>query len=105
MGEEHANSANARGVPRRPVAPHVVPRADRHTNAALSVMGGMSLQITAGSLGHADSRLTERFYAHLSPDHIAKEAGGSITAIGVGADEKVVPAKPGNLKRMWHSFF
>ena len=74
--------------------PHMSFHGLRHTNAALSVMGGMSLQITAASLGHADSRLTERFYAHLSPDHIAKEVRRASPRFGLGSDEHVVPVTP-----------
>jgi len=42
----------------------------RHTWASLSAMAGMELMVIARSLGHADLRMVERHYAHLSPSFI-----------------------------------
>jgi integrase len=39
----------------------------RHTWASHSVMNGMPLQVVSEQLGHADLRITVRFYAHLAP--------------------------------------
>jgi len=43
----------------------------RHTYASHLVMAGVSLQVVAVNLGHADTRITERHYAHLDPTHVA----------------------------------
>jgi integrase len=42
----------------------------RHTFASHAVMDGVSLMIVARLLGHADTKMVEKHYAHLSPDHI-----------------------------------
>ena len=43
----------------------------RHTYATLLLQKGTTLPIIAAGLGHADSRMTERHYAHLSPNLVA----------------------------------
>ena len=52
-----------------PVSFHVL----RHTYGSLLARAGVSLQIISIAMGHADTRMTQRHYAHLSPDHVAKE--------------------------------
>ena len=43
----------------------------RHSYASVLVKRGVSLQIVATLLGHADTRTTEKHYAHLAPSHVA----------------------------------
>ena len=43
----------------------------RHTWASLSIMNGTPLLVVAKNLGHADTRMCERFYGHLSPSYVA----------------------------------
>jgi len=45
----------------------------RHTYGSLLARRGVPLQIISAAMGHADTRMTQRHYAHLSPDHVAKE--------------------------------
>jgi integrase len=42
----------------------------RHTWASHAVMNGVPLMIVAKNLGHADTRMVERTYAHLAPSYI-----------------------------------
>jgi integrase len=42
----------------------------RHTWASLSVMGGMPLLVVANNLGHADTRMVERHYGHLTQSYM-----------------------------------
>lgn len=44
----------------------------RHTHASLLAMEGVPMQVIARQLGHADTRMTEKHYAHLSPDYVAE---------------------------------
>jgi integrase len=41
----------------------------RHTYASLSVMSGMPLLVLAHNLGHKDTRMVEKHYAHLLPSY------------------------------------
>jgi integrase len=43
----------------------------RHTYASHLVMAGAPLQVVAANLGHADTRMTEKHYAHLAPSYVA----------------------------------
>ncbi len=44
----------------------------RHTYASLLVMRGVPLEVIAECLGHSDTRMTKRHYAHLAPGHVAE---------------------------------
>jgi integrase len=44
----------------------------RHTYASLSVMAGVPLLVIAANLGHADTRMVERHYGHLSKSYVAE---------------------------------
>lgn len=45
----------------------------RHTFGALLAQNGISMRVIAEALGHADTRITEKHYAHLSPSYVAEE--------------------------------
>jgi len=42
----------------------------RHTWASLAVMAGMPLMVVAQNLGHADTRMVEKHYGHMSRSHV-----------------------------------
>lgn len=44
----------------------------RHTWASLSVMAGVPLAVVAQNLGHADTRMVEKHYGHMSPSFVAE---------------------------------
>jgi integrase len=44
----------------------------RHTYAASLVMAGVPLNVVSRNLGHADTKITEKHYAHLAPSYIAE---------------------------------
>jgi integrase len=43
----------------------------RHTHASIFAMRAVPMAVIARQLGHADTRMTERHYAHLAPNYIA----------------------------------
>lgn len=43
----------------------------RHTYASALAMKGVPLQVIAAVLGHSDTRITHKHYAHLMPSYIA----------------------------------
>jgi len=43
----------------------------RHTHASHLAMKGVPMAVIARQLGHADTRMTERHYAHLAPSYVA----------------------------------
>lgn len=52
------------------VTPHVL----RHTAASWLAMAGVPMFDISRYLGHSDTRVTERRYAHLSPEHLRRAA-------------------------------
>jgi integrase len=76
--------ANAKITP--PVGFHAL----RHTWASLSVMAGVPLMVVARNLGHADTKMTEAHYGHLSPSYIADAIRAGAPVFGIEPDAKVV---------------
>jgi integrase len=51
---------------------------------------GVPLQIVAANLGHVDTRMTEKHYAHLSPSHIAEVIRAAMPKLGIVTRTNVV---------------
>jgi integrase len=61
----------------------------RHTWASLAVMNGTPLMIVARNLGHADTRMCEAHYAHLSPGHVRDAIRAGAPVFGLKAEPVV----------------
>jgi integrase len=61
----------------------------RHTYASRLAMRGVPMGVIAAQLGHSDTRMTERHYAHLSPSYVADTVRQSFGTLGI------VPASAG----------
>jgi len=46
--------------------------------------------VIAEQLGHADTRMTEKHYAHLAPSYVADTIRAHFPTLGIGDDEPVV---------------
>lgn len=55
----------------------------RHTHGSALAMKGVPLAVIATQLGHADTRMTERHYAHLSPSYVADTIRASFPDLGI----------------------
>lgn len=55
----------------------------RHTYGSMLAMRGVPLQVIAKALGHADTRMTERHYAHLMPSYVADQIRAHLPSFGV----------------------
>ncbi len=55
----------------------------RHCYGSRLAMQGVSMKAIAQQLGHADTRITEKHYAHLSADHVAEAVRGAYGTLGV----------------------
>jgi len=82
-----AASENAKLTP--PVTFHGL----RHTWGSLSAMNGVSLQIISQNMGHADSRMAEKHYAHLAPSHVAAVIRAGAPRFGKVKASNVVPLR------------
>ncbi|MGH1571788.1 tyrosine-type recombinase/integrase [Methylobacterium sp. P31] len=50
----------------------------RHTYGSVLAMRGVPMGLIAAQLGHADTRMTERHYAHFAPSYIASTIRGAL---------------------------
>jgi integrase len=55
----------------------------RHTYASALAMKGVQMGVIAAQLRHADTRMTERHYAHLSPGYVADTIRAALPALGI----------------------
>ena len=55
----------------------------RHTHASHLAMQGVPLGVIAAQLGHADTRVTERHYAHLAPSYVSEAIRRGFPTIGI----------------------
>ena len=75
----------------RPFGFHIL----RHTYGAQAVMAGVPLQVLAQNLGHADMRMTEKHYAHLTSSFVRDTVRRLVPSFGIKPDEaNVVPFEP-----------
>ncbi len=62
----------------------------RHTYATMLLRAGVPLPVIAANLGHADTRMTERHYAHLAPSYVADTIRAAMPSLGIVEDTNVV---------------
>ncbi len=62
----------------------------RHTYASALASAGVPLQMIAEALGHADTRMTSRHYAHLQPSAVADAIRKHLPELG-GPESNVTP--------------
>jgi integrase len=55
----------------------------RHTHASRLAIKGVASAVIAAQLGHSDTRMTERHYAHLAPSYIGQTVRAAFTSIGI----------------------
>lgn len=65
-----------------PVTFHIL----RHTHGSALAMAGAPMGVIAKQLGHADTRMTERHYAHLAPSYVAEVIRAKMPRVGFGTD-------------------
>ena len=57
----------------------------RHTYASLAIMAGCPLMVVARNLGHADTRMVEKHYGHLSASYVADAIRAAVPSFGIEA--------------------
>ena len=72
-----------------PVSFHIL----RHTYGSFLAKRGVSLQVIAKLLGHSDTRMTEKHYAHLQPDYVAQMVRENLPQLDVREKNVVVLAR------------
>jgi len=62
----------------------------RHTHASYLAMAGTPMAVIARQLGHADTRMTEKHYAHLAPNYVAQTIRENFPVLGLASLTKVI---------------
>jgi integrase len=70
-----------------PVGFHVL----RHTHASILAMQAVPMAVIARQLGHSDTRMTERHYAHLAPNYVSETIRASFPRLMGSATPTVTP--------------
>jgi integrase len=82
-GKSHQQRPLIEACKRAKIAPAVSFHVLRHTHGSLLAMEGVPLAVIAKQLGHADTRMTERHYAHLAPSYVAETIRASFPKLGL----------------------
>ena len=61
----------------------------RHTHGTTLAMRGVPMGVIAEQLGHADTRMTEKHYAHLAPSYVADTDRAHFPTLGITGDTTV----------------
>jgi integrase len=67
-----------------PISFHIL----RHTYASRLAMRGVPLNVIASQLGHSDTRMTEKHYAHLAPSYIGETIRAAFGQLNLVHQEK-----------------
>lgn len=62
----------------------------RHTHASYLAMAGVPMAVIARQLGHADTRMTEKHYAHLAPNYVAQTIRENFPVLGIANSAQVI---------------
>ena len=76
------------------IAPVVSFHELRHTYGSRLAMRGVPMAVIAAQLGHGDTRMTERHYAHLGPTYVAETVRQSFGVLGIVPETVVKPLHP-----------
>jgi integrase len=63
----------------------------RHSYASALAMRGVPMGVIAAQLGHTDTRMTEKHYAHLAPNYVAETVRAALPALGIVEESNVAP--------------
>jgi integrase len=86
------DEASERAAISPPVNFHIL----RHTHGSLLAMSGVPMGVVAAQLGHADTRMTEKHYAHLAPSYVAQTIRANFPVLGIGDGAEVIPLRRAN---------
>jgi integrase len=75
------------------IAPAVTFHILRHTHGSHLAMAGVPMGVIAAQLGHADTRMTEKHYAHLAPSYVAQTIRANFPALGLTDGTDVIPLR------------
>lgn len=66
----------------------------RHTYGSTLAMKGVPMGVVAAQLGHADTRMTEKHYAHFAPSYVADTVRAALPNFGIVEPATVISLRP-----------
>jgi integrase len=83
-GSSHQIRYMRRACDRAGIEPAISFHILRHTYASRLAMRGVPLNVLAAQLGHSDTRMTEKHYAHLAPSYVGETIRASFGQMNFG---------------------
>jgi integrase len=92
-GPSHQKRPLDEASQRAGIAPSVNFHILRHTHGSHLAMSGVPMGVVAAQLGHADTRMTEKHYAHLAPSYVAQTIRANFPVFNLVDESKIVPLR------------
>lgn len=92
-GTSHQKRRMREACARAGIEPVVSFHVMRHTYGSLLALQGVPLKVIAEAMGHADTRMTERHYAHLQDSYVAEQIRANLPTFGKASERKVTPIR------------
>jgi integrase len=88
-GKSHQLRPTIEACKRAKIKPAISFHVLRHTHGSTLAMRGVPMVVIADQLGHADTRMTEKHYAHLAPSYVAETIRTHFPTLGITEDGAV----------------
>ncbi len=92
-GASHQQRPLAEAANRAKISPAPTFHILRHTHASLLAMRGVPMGVIATQLGHRDTRMTEKHYAHLAPSYVADTIRAHFPRLAIADETTIIPMK------------
>ena len=89
-GTSHQKRPLDEASARAGISPAVTFHILRHTHGSHLAMNGVPMGVIAAQLGHADTRMTEKHYAHLAPSYVAQTIRANFPVLGLTDEAKII---------------
>ena len=93
-GRSHQLRPMREACRRAKIMPEISFHVLRHTHGSALAMKGVPMGVIAEQLGHADTRMTEKHYAHLAPSYVADTIRAHFPTLGIMGDTNIATIKP-----------
>jgi integrase len=88
-GASHQQRPLAEACARARISPAVSFHILRHSHGSTLAMRAVPMGVIAAQLGHSDTRMTEKHYAHLAPSYVADTIRANFPILGLAEDAAV----------------
>jgi integrase len=91
-GKSHQTRPLAKACEAARIVPAISFHILRHAYATRLAMANTPMAVIAKQLGHADTRMAEKHYAHLAPSYVADTVRANFSSLGIVSDsQNIVP--------------